>query len=125
MRIIEERNVVLITIITAFALAIALRPAGASSTRPGAKDRLIHTEVSIPSAPVAPVAADEPSRLRATEAYGKLPLSFEVNEGQTDRRVKFLSRGSGYSLFITSTEAVLSLHRSGPGETTGRGDKER
>ena len=35
------------------------------------------------------------------KAYGKLPLSFEINRGQTDSRVKFLSRGSGYSLFLT------------------------
>jgi len=42
-------------------------------------------------------------------AYGKLPLSFEANLGQTDDSVKFLSRGSGYSLFLTPTEAVLAL----------------
>jgi len=41
--------------------------------------------------------------------YGKLPLSFEANQGQSDNRVKFLSRGRGYSLFLTSTEAVLQL----------------
>jgi hypothetical protein len=45
---------------------------------------------------------------RILEAYGKLPLSFEVNQGQTDQRVKFLSRGSGYSLFLTGNEAVLT-----------------
>lgn len=45
------------------------------------------------------------------EAYGKLPLSFEANQGQADRRVKFLSRGSNYSLFLTATEAVLALNR--------------
>lgn len=44
-------------------------------------------------------------------AYGKLPMSFEANEGQTDGRVKFLSHGSGYSLFLTSTGAVFSLRR--------------
>lgn len=54
-------------------------------------------------------AADELTRLRANEAYGKLPLSFELNQGQTDTQVKFLSRGSGYSLFLTSNEAVLSM----------------
>jgi hypothetical protein len=43
--------------------------------------------------------------------YGKLPLSFEVNQGQTDARVKFLSRGQGYALFLTPTEAVLSLNK--------------
>jgi hypothetical protein len=42
--------------------------------------------------------------------YGKLPLSFEANEGQTDGRVKFLSRGSGYGLYLTSDEAVLALN---------------
>jgi len=42
--------------------------------------------------------------------YAKLPLSFEVNQGQTDAQVKFLSKGSGYSLFLTPTEAVLVLH---------------
>lgn len=48
----------------------------------------------------------------ALDNYGKLPLSFEVNHGQADGRVKFLSRGRGYSLFLTSNEAVLSLRRS-------------
>ena len=41
--------------------------------------------------------------------YGKLPLSFEENRGQTDRRVKFLSQGQGYSMFLTSSAVVLSL----------------
>jgi hypothetical protein len=40
------------------------------------------------------------------------PLSFEANTGQTDRRVKFLSRGSGYELFLTSEEAVVELSRN-------------
>ena len=55
--------------------------------------------------------------------YGKLPLSFEANRGQSDSRVKFLSRGSGYSLFLTSNEAVLVLSRSGGEEsrTASRG----
>ncbi len=43
------------------------------------------------------------------ESYGKLPLSFEVNQGQTDNQVKYLSRGLGYSVFLTHTEVVLSL----------------
>ncbi len=125
MRITQERNVVLITILTAFALAIALWPAGASTGRPGRKDLVRLGEAPIPSAPVAPVATDETSRVRVAEAYGKLPLSFEINQGQTDGHVKFLSRGSGYSLFLTSTEAVLSLHRSGQGNKPARGDNER
>jgi hypothetical protein len=41
--------------------------------------------------------------------YGKLPLHFEANQGQSDGKVRFLARGAGYSLFLTPTEAVLAL----------------
>jgi parallel beta-helix repeat protein len=51
-------------------------------------------------------------KTRAAEPFGKLPLSFEVNTGQTDQSVKFLSRGPGYDLFLTTTDAVLTLRRS-------------
>src|SRR5262249_38784730 len=44
-------------------------------------------------------------------AYGQLPLSFEANQGQTDPQVRFLSRGDGYGLFLTPTQAVLTLQR--------------
>ena len=40
-----------------------------------------------------------------------LPLSFEVNQGQVDARVRFLSRGSGYSLFLTGSGAAFSLKK--------------
>ena len=43
------------------------------------------------------------------QAYGQLPMSFQLNEGQTDPQVAFLSQGSGYALFLTPTESVLSL----------------
>jgi len=42
------------------------------------------------------------------EAYRRQPLSFEANQGQTDPLVRFLTRGPGYTLFLTSAaEAVL------------------
>jgi hypothetical protein len=52
---------------------------------------------------------DRATQERANETYGKIPLSFEENIGQTDSRVKFISRGSGYSLFLTSQDAVMVL----------------
>ena len=64
----------------------------------------------------ARLGVPDPTIVRIIETYGKLPLSFEANQGQTDSQVKFLSRGSGYSLFLTSTEAVLSLKK----QETGR-----
>src|SRR5208283_72380 len=60
---------------------------------------------------VAP-AASAGQHTRLAENYGKLPLSFAANQGQTDGRVKFLSRGRGYSLFLTGDEAVLTLGRA-------------
>ena len=44
-----------------------------------------------------------------SESYGKLPIHFEANRGQTDKDVRFLSRGAGYSLYLTASEAVLVL----------------
>src|SRR5262245_53557215 len=46
---------------------------------------------------------------RVAEAYGKLPLYFEANRGQTDKDVRFLARGPDYSLYLTAGEAVLVL----------------
>jgi len=45
------------------------------------------------------------------QAYGQTPLSFEANTGQTAAQVQYLTRGSGYALFLTSTGAVLSLEK--------------
>lgn len=39
----------------------------------------------------------------------ELPIVFEPNVGQTDPRVKYLSRGPGATLFLTGEEAVLAL----------------
>src|SRR5438876_6495744 len=50
------------------------------------------------------------SQTQLPKTYGKLPLNFETNQGQTDSQVQFLARGGGYTLFLTSTEAVLSFH---------------
>jgi hypothetical protein len=49
------------------------------------------------------------NQARPAPDYGALPLSFEANQGQADPSVKFLSHGSGYSLFLTDRDAVLEL----------------
>lgn len=61
--------------------------------------------------------SDGAAHARHAGTYGQLPLHFEHNQGQTDSHVRFLARGSGYSLFLTSNEAVLALKNrrlSGP-----------
>src|SRR5882762_5338426 len=103
-----KRTAVVVSIIVACVLAAALSPGTPTShaTLPRLVNKSANAiDTSIPSAS----AAKEQTRLRANEAYGNLPLSFEINQGQTDSRVKFISRGASYNLFLTSTEAVLSL----------------
>ena len=43
--------------------------------------------------------------------YISAPLTFEPNLGQVDPRVQFLSRGSGYLLFLAPNETDLNLER--------------
>jgi len=46
------------------------------------------------------------------DAYGKLPLAFVENQGQTDPRVRYFAHGSGYAFFLTRKEIVLLfVHR--------------
>jgi photosystem II stability/assembly factor-like uncharacterized protein len=54
------------------------------------------------------------TKARLADNFGKLPLSFEINKGQVDQVVKFLAHGTGYDLFLTSTEAVLRVHKPRP-----------
>src|SRR3954447_12196985 len=68
-----------------------------------------HTEPRAKKPPAALSKADAATQARLSAAYAQLPLSFEANQGQSDPRVKFLSRGKSYSLFLTSTEAMLTL----------------
>ncbi len=65
------------------------------------------------SAYLAPGASTQDAKWLPT-SYGKLPLRFELNRGQTDAHFNFLARGTGYTLFLTPGEAVLSLHASLP-----------
>jgi hypothetical protein len=84
---------------------------------PSATPGLIPTSLSGSQAPSRPISASSLS----------FPLFFEPNVGQTDRRVKFMARGAGYGLFLTSDEAVLSLQRPETGTqlAAARGGKTR
>jgi hypothetical protein len=49
------------------------------------------------------------SKARALESYRALPMSFEMNQGQADRDVRFLARGQGYTILLQPSEALLAL----------------
>lgn len=66
----------------------------------------------------APAVSD---RKRDVEMTRGLPLSFELNQGQTDGKVRFLARDNGNAVFLTSNGAVLCLrHRQDHADQNGR-----
>jgi probable HAF family extracellular repeat protein len=77
---------------------------------------------SAAAAPVATNGVDPPDPARLMADHGNLPLAFEINHGQADAAVRFLARGPGYGIYLTSTEAVLSLR--GRPSAQSRGDSD-
>ena len=93
---VSTRRALIAVVSTGLAIAIPDRPVRSAS--PAEADKA--------TAVVSPQAATA----RIAEAYGRLPLAFERNAGQSDPRVQFLARGHGYMLFLNrGGEAVLAL----------------
>ena len=55
--------------------------------------------------PILPPATAKP----VPRDFGRLPLSFESNRGQTNSKVRFLSHTADSTLFLTPSEAVFSM----------------
>jgi uncharacterized repeat protein (TIGR01451 family) len=65
-----------------------------------------------PSIKTAQVRSPLPAeKEKAVAKLGQVPMYFEENRGQSDSRVKFLSRGRGYTVHLTQSEAVLALKK--------------
>jgi hypothetical protein len=63
-----------------------------------------------PSSAAQPNSAASQVSNRASVIYGRLPLSFEPNLGQTGKEVQWLARGPQYTLFLSGADAVLELN---------------
>src|ERR1017187_7585568 len=77
-----------------------------------------------PGAPVVPAENPRSVPLSTDRPEAKLmsvPLSFEPNQGQSASAVQFLSRGSGYALFLTPGKVVLNLERQQPASAAAAG----
>ncbi|HET9406112.1 MAG TPA: SBBP repeat-containing protein [Candidatus Sulfotelmatobacter sp.] len=59
--------------------------------------------------PPARAAQSTFAQQQALHAWNALPLRFEPNVGQSDSQVKFIARGAGYGLFLSSDRAVIAL----------------
>jgi hypothetical protein len=81
-----------------FSFAIPSEPRVQAEILPNENSQIIQNE-------------NEQKEISIRKSYMDLPLNFEINQGQTDESVKFLARGSGFSLFLTEQEAVLKLRK--------------
>ena len=86
-----------ILVLAAFCLLGSPSLATETSSRESSRSSAPDSELS-PAAPQPSVAWHRP-----------LPLRFEANRGQSHPKVKFMSRGHGYTLFLTPEEAVLTV----------------
>jgi hypothetical protein len=77
------------------------------------------THMGAPATTAPPLSPKQKADL--TRDYGKLPLVFEANGGQTAPEVHYLAHGQGYQLFLTSQEAVLALRRPASGAKPAKG----
>ncbi|HVA91472.1 MAG TPA: SBBP repeat-containing protein, partial [Chloroflexota bacterium] len=77
---------------------------------------LTATDSPTPSATVSGTASPTPSPAASAvaAAYDQVPLQFEPNRGQADPRVAYLAHGPGYTVYLTASEAVLSLYPPAP-----------
>ncbi|HLB93023.1 MAG TPA: SBBP repeat-containing protein [Terriglobales bacterium] len=79
-------------------------------SQPNADPRINQSAKVIP--PATRPQDDPKAQAMILDRYSKLPLNFEANHGQADGQVKFLSRNSAYSLFLTANEAVIALRKT-------------
>ncbi len=93
-----------LTLVTA--LSVRTQGAEQPSQQPASPST---TGSAIPAIPAQKPSVDDATKREMVNAVAKIPMSFEVNAGQTAKQVQFLSRGAGYTLFLTHDSAVLAL----------------
>src|SRR5206468_1470028 len=67
---------------------------------------LLRLDIATPHSVNLP-AASSSTQIQASLA--RLPISFEPNQGQSDSAARFVAHGRGYGLYLTPSEAVLTL----------------
>ena len=98
---------VAIAIIAMFA-TLSLASTHGAVTRIDAGASLAHRGTALGAARLfkSPISSTKP-QLANLSALRE--LRFEPNRGQTDSKVKFIGRGSGYTLFLSTTEAAFAI----------------
>src|SRR5215216_2086037 len=99
-------------VLTLGLLSAAVAPPIVSGNASRTTSPLHLTESSVPNQ----LTQNNLRQTHSAQTYRKAPISFEANAGQADRSVKFLARGVGCQLHLTSTQAVLSLKKEAGGK---------
>jgi len=100
---------VCIVVVSVFVAPVVVAQMAGSGQRSGKVSVAVTSHEASQRLQAADLPGTRPLKASLAESYGWLPLVFEANQGQSDPQVKFISRGAGYSLFLTPTEAVLEL----------------
>lgn len=64
-------------------------------------------------APVRPTEGTSSDEQKISAAIQRLPLTFQENRGQSDKSVRFLTRGAGYTFWMSPTSTTLALAQLG------------
>lgn len=67
---------------------------------------LFGNAVPLPADAARPAAGEN---VRLDREFGRIPVAFEENRGQTDPAVRFLARADGFVLFLTDSGAVVKF----------------
>src|SRR5215204_4399649 len=101
-----KKKALVVVAVTLLALLAAFAVLIAASNAPNADH---HSSAASTQHDQSRAAAPQMSEKEALDAYGKLPLSFIPNEGQTDEAVRYYAQGAGYGFFFTKEGARLSF----------------
>jgi hypothetical protein len=113
--------------IASVAVALGALPAGKTPAQPIAPGSSVqaHATLPQPASPAfgpggaEPAAVSPEAERQALEAYGKLPLSFVPNAGQTNASIRLYAQGSGFRFAFRREEALFAFTRTEQGKTKG------
>ena len=92
----------------ALALSLALALVAANQNRVGAAG--VQATIDPHQPAWANKAGGKETRTRLSPEFGKLPIGFEMNSGQTDPSVQFVARGMAYTLYLSHANALVRFH---------------
>jgi uncharacterized repeat protein (TIGR01451 family) len=87
-----------------------LGPGGAEPGSRAAPQTLAPRSAGVlqPTSP-SPAPVSEKARRRLLDSYGKLPLSFVQNKGQTETGVRYYAQGAGFGFYFTDEKVALTF----------------